>query len=88
MMVAGDEGGGGGGKMSKSEKDQVGRRGPKLLFVFRGLSSLRLVITPKSAAAERVAALLGATQLVSCCWCVFPLGVRVTEEKREAFHFG
>lgn len=47
MMVAGDEGEGvAGGKMSKSEKDQVGRRDLTLYF-FLGLSFLFTYYTEK-----------------------------------------
>lgn len=61
MMVAGDDGGGGGGgKMSKSEKDQVGRRGPSLYFL-RGCLFFTLLIRK----VQRKAVLLRATQLVA-----------------------
>lgn len=61
MMVAGDDGGGGGGgKMSKSEKDQVGRRGPSLYFL-RGCLFFTLLLRK----VQRKALLLRATQLVA-----------------------
>lgn len=62
MMVAGDDdgGGGGGGKMSKSEKDQVGRRGPSLYFL-RGCLFFTLLLRK----VQRKAVLLRATQLVA-----------------------
>lgn len=61
-MVAGDDdgGGGGGGKMSKSEKDQVGRRGPSLYFL-RGCLFFTLLLRK----VQRKAVLLRATQLVA-----------------------
>lgn len=60
-MVAGDDGGGGGGgKMSKSEKDQVGRRGPSLYFLW-GCLFFTLLIRK----VQRKAVLLRATQLVA-----------------------
>lgn len=62
MMVAGDDdgGGGGGGKMSKSEKDQVGRRGPSL-YILRGCLFFTLLLRK----VQRKAVLLRATQLVA-----------------------
>lgn len=60
MVAEDDGGGGGGGKMSKSEKDQVGRRGPSLYFL-RGC----LFLTLLHRRAQRKAVLLRATQLVA-----------------------